>query len=583
MKPPPDLRLSEWADEYRKLSAESSAEPGQWRTERAPYLRAIMDATGEPEVEEITLMKSAQTGGTEVLNNIVAYYMKHDPAPTLMVQPTLDMAKAWSQDRFSPMLRDTPALTGLVQRRSRDNSNTLLHKTFPGGHITIAGANSPASLASRPVRILLFDECDRYPLSAGNEGDPMSLGRKRTTTFWNKLVVNISTPTIKGESRIEHRFELSTMEYYFVPCPHCGEMQRLVWAKVKWPKGEPHNAWYECQKCEEEIYDKHLHPMLLRGEWRATNEEASGRHRGFHINELYSPWVPFGAMATAFFDAKGDSEKLQTWVNTSLGETWEEQTEKIDYHPLYRRREHYTEVPEEVQVITAGIDTQDDRFEFEICGWADGEESWSINYKRLYGVMSRSEIWNLLAQQLRRPFRRADGVLLNVRMACIDSGGHFTDEVYKFSKFNGPTFIVPTKGSSEMGKPVAVFPRKPNAKGVYLTLVGTDTAKELVYNRYLLQDPGPGYCHWPVSEEYDEDYFKQATAEEKVKKMRRGLPYIEWNLRAGRRNEALDCRVLNLVAIRLLQQHGGVDLTQRILPNAAPKQTKRRRSSSGYW
>ena len=203
--------MSQWADQNRRLSPEASSEPGTWVTDRAPYQRGMMDAVNEPGVSEVVYMTSSQIGKTEILNNIIGYFAHQDPSPMLLIQPTLDMAETWSKDRLAPMIRDTDALTDLFgDPRSRDSNNTLLHKKFPGGHITMAGANSPSSLASRPIRIVLLDEEDRYPHSAGTEGDPGSLAQKRTTTFWNRLLVTASTPTIEDESKIE---ETITVNY----------------------------------------------------------------------------------------------------------------------------------------------------------------------------------------------------------------------------------------------------------------------------------------------------------------------------------------------------------------------------------
>ena len=199
-----------------------------------------MDAVNDPRTEMVVIMSSAQVGKTEIINNIIGYNVHLDPSPILLLQPTLEMAEAWSKDRFAPMLRDTYVLKGLVKDpRTRDSGNTLLHKRFPGGHITMAGANSPASLASRPIRLVLCDEVDRYPVSAGTEGDPVSLAKKRTTTFWNRKILLTSTPTIKGASRIESAFEQSDQRRFYVPCPQCGEKQTLKWQQVKWEQGDP--------------------------------------------------------------------------------------------------------------------------------------------------------------------------------------------------------------------------------------------------------------------------------------------------------------------------------------------------------
>jgi phage terminase large subunit GpA-like protein len=333
-----------------------------------------MDAVSDPKNEQVTFMKSAQTGGTEVINNIVGYYIDQDPAPILLVQPTVEMGKAWSVDRLAPMLRDTPKLKGRVKdAKSRDSKNTVLHKVFPGGHITIAGANSAASLASRPIRVTLFDEIDRYPPSAGTEGDPVNLGRKRSTTFWNRKSIEVSTPTVKGASRIEQSYNSSSMDQFWVPCPHCDEFQTLMWAHCHWPEDQPGEAYYGCEHCGGVIEDKHKQPMLLLGEWRSRDPESAVR--GFHINELYSPWVTFGEMASSFVEAKKFPDTLKTWVNTALGETWEEKGEGLDDDALSDRAESYqAEVPAGAVVLNCAVDTQDDRLEAELVGGGDDKE-----------------------------------------------------------------------------------------------------------------------------------------------------------------------------------------------------------------
>ena len=319
--PPPSLTISEWADRYRYLSPEASAEPGKWSTARAPYQAGIMDAASDPETETIVLMTSAQIGKTAMIENVIGYYVTQDPSPILCLQPTLEMAATFSKDRLAPMLRDTPALRGLVKdARARDSGNTQLHKQFPGGHITMTGANSPANLASRPIRIVLCDEVDRYPESAGTEGDAVALATKRTATFWNRKMLVTSTPTIKNLSRIEQAFLGSDQRRYWVPCPDCGEHQLLKWANVKWDEGKTETAHYVCEHCGSCIDEQHKPAMLAAGEWRA--DAVFRGIAGFHLNEIYSLWRRWSEMAADFLTAKhAGSEMLKAFVNTSLGET----------------------------------------------------------------------------------------------------------------------------------------------------------------------------------------------------------------------------------------------------------------------
>lgn len=548
--------MSQWADEYRRLSPESSAEPGRWLTSRAEYQRGIMDAVSDPLIDTVVVMSGAQSGKTEVLGNLIGYHIHQDPAPILLLQPTLEMAQAWSKDRLAPMLRDTPVLQGRVKDpRSKSSQNTMLHKTFPGGHITMAGSNSPASLASRPIRIVLCDEVDRYPVSAGTEGDPVNLARKRTATFWNRTAILTSTPTIKGVSRIEAEFQLSDQRYYFVPCPHCGEFQRLVWAQVTWlkddaGKGIPESAKYACVHCAGLWDEVQRHTAVRRGEWRATEPTLS--RAGFHISEMYSPWSSLKTMVQAFLEAKGRPELLKTWVNTSLGETWEDDGETVDGIGLVARREKYpAPVPGGALLLTAGVDVQRDRIEVEVVGWGEGEESWNVDYLVLPGDPSRPQVWRDLDDCLGATYRHETGTELHITSVVIDSGDQ-TTAVYAYVKPRQSRRIFAGKGVSGPGRPVAKVSRKISGKktrDVDLYQIGVDDAKGIIYARLQIEIPGPGYCHFPVDR--DEEYFSQLTAEKLTVKFYKGFPRKEW-VKSRPRNEALDCRVLAFAALKIL-------------------------------
>lgn len=550
--------MSQWADQYRQLSSEASAEPGKWQTDRAPYQREIMDALGDPLVEAVVVMSSAQIGKTEIINNVAGYHIHLDPAPILLLQPTLEMAEAWSKDRFAPMLRDTTVLRGLVRDpRARDSGNTLLHKRFPGGHITMAGANSPASLASRPIRLVLCDEVDRYPVSAGAEGDPVSLARKRSTTFWNRKLLLTSTPTIKGASRIEAAFEQSDQRRYHVPCPQCSEHQVLKWQQVRWntdpskegdEKHQPETACYVCEHNGCVITDADKLDMLRLGRWVA--EAPFNGTAGFHINELYSPWVTFAQMVTEFLKAKKLPETLKTWVNTSLGETWEEAGETVDADWLLQRKESWgAEAPEEVVVVTAGVDVQGDRLEIEVKGWGVGEESWSLDYKQLFGDPAQPQVWQELDTYLQRPIKSKTGLYLNIACTCIDSGGHHTQAVYEFCRSRAVRGIFAIKGLNQPGKPIVGRPSRNNRHKLRFYPLGVDTAKEVIYSRLRITEPGHGYYHFPA--ERDREYFLQLTGEKQITRFTKGTPRREW-LKIRARNEALDCNVYALAALKLL-------------------------------
>lgn len=537
-----------------------------------------MDAVNEPGISEVVYMTSSQVGKTEILNNVIGYFSHQDPSPMLMIQPTLDMAETWSKDRLAPMIRDTDVLTDLFKDpKSRDSDNTLLHKKFNGGHITMAGANSPASLASRPIRIVLLDEEDRYPVSAGSEGDPGSLAHKRTTTFWNRLLVSASTPTNEGESKIEARYEQSDQRRFYVPCPECGASQVLSWAQIKFEKKKPETTYYECKHCKAKLQESDKIWMLTRGEWRA--EAVSKDIAGFHISELYSPWVKWSEMVANFLKAKRLPETLKVWVNTSLGETWKEATEGIDPTGLLKRKENWGRVaPSGVVVVTIGVDVQADRLECEVIGWGLSQESWSLQYHVFHGkpVDREDQVWKDLDEVRFQQIKRADGALLNVGITAIDSG-YSTQTVYEYCKEHEADRVFPIKGASQLGKPLVSKYSKSNKLRVKLFTIGTDTAKQMVYSRLKIHQPGPGYCHFPA--DYPEDYFKQLTAERIQTKFINGHPTRVWVMSKGKRNEALDCRVYGLAALHILNPN--LDSLARKQEQERIKQQKESKEPSG--
>jgi phage terminase large subunit GpA-like protein len=490
-------------------------------------------------------MTSAQVGKTEILNNVVGYYIDQDPCPILIVQPTIEMGETWSKDRLAPMLRDTPILRGLVKDpRSKDSGNTLRMKEFPGGRIAIAGANSAASLASRPVRIVLQDEIDRFPPSAGSEGSPTRLADKRAQTFWNRKRGKFSTPTVKGVSAIEAEWERSDQRRYHVPCPFCGGFQILIWGQVKWTKDEkdrPGDVHYECEHCRAKIYEPDKLRMIRNGRWVAGRPEVRG-HAGFHLNELYSPWSAWQKVVEDFLEAKKRPETLKVWVNTSLGETWEEEGLTVDDGSLLSRREEYTApVPLGVAVLTAGVDVQDDRLLVKVKGWGRGEESWLIDWITIPGRPETDpKVWADLDAVLSRVWAHELGTTLRIAAACIDSGGHATKQAYDFARTRGHRRIFAIKGVGGAGAPVIKLSTRKNKGKVVLALVGADTCKGLIYSRLQVEEYGPGYMHFPRKPEIDEEYFKQLTAEKQITKFVRGFPSKVW-MKTRARNEALDC------------------------------------------
>ena len=560
LKPPPRLTLSQWADMYRMLSPENSAEPGRWHTEKAPYQREIMDAIGDQHTRKVVIKSAAQIGKTAMLMNMLGYYMHYYPSPVLVMQPTLDMAQTFSKDFLAPMLRDTPVLSNLVDSKSRYSGNTILKKNFPGGHVTIVGANSPASLASRPIKVLLADEVDRYPASAGTEGDPLLLGQKRQTTFWDKKTVIVSTPTLKASSRITTEFEASSKEEWNVPCPCCGHYQPLVWERLVFDSEDTTKPiMYKCERCGELSGEYDWKKAAQRGHFVAENNNVEVR--GFHLNTLASNFCSWKEVVDKFLVAnelskQGDHEKLKTWVNTDLGEAWEEPGTTIDDTSLVNRREIYeAEVPDEVLILTAGVDVQDDRFEVEVVGWGVGKESWGIRYQKIYGDLMSERVWSDLDQFLLQTFQKLDGSKLPITSVCIDSGGHHTNEVYKFTKERWERRVWAIKGKGGQDVPYIRDPSKNNRAKTPLFIIGVDAGKSLIYQRLKHETKGPNYCHFPLNEEagYTEEYFKGLTAEQMVVRFRKGRPTIMWEIKdpKQKRNEPLDLRNYATAALEI--------------------------------
>lgn len=554
LKPPPEIKLSEWADQYRYLSNEDSAEPGRWHTDRAPYQREPMDAITDTHTRKVVLMWASQTGKTTgLILNTIGYFMQYEPCPMMALQPTVEMGETFSKNRLSPMMRDTPVLRELTSQRSRDRNNTILEKQFPGGYIAIQGANSPAALASRPIRALMADEIDRYPASAGIEGDPLLLAEKRMTTFWNSKEVVTSTPTIKGFSKIEAEYEHSTKEVWNVPCPRCGRYQPLAWAKIVFDKdgfreGYDRTVRHRCEYCGEEPEEQEWRAVFGKGKYVA--EFPRRKTRGFFVNGLGSTFTTWEKIVEDFLRASdeaknGNREPLKTWTNTVLAETWDEEGVQLDDQELISRAEDYgCVVPEGVIALTCGVDTQDDRFEYEVVGWGLGKESWGIEKGAIYGDLKQKDVWERLDKTLMRTWAKADGVELHLTATCVDSGGHFSNEVYRFCKERWGRNVWAIKGRGGMEVPFINRPTKNNRVKAELFVLGVDVGKVLVYDRLKVEKPGPGYCHFPVERGYDENYYKGLTAEKRIVTYKKGRATTAWVLKSQgfRRNEPLDIR-----------------------------------------
>jgi len=513
------------------------------------------------------------------------------------VQPTVDMAKRLSKQRLESLITETPVLAEkIAPARSRDSGNTMFSKEFPGGMVILTGANSATGLRSTPCRYIFLDEVDAFPGDVDGEGDPVTLAERRSTTFSRRKIFMTSTPTVKDFSRIEAEYMLSDQRRYFVPCPCCGEMQWLKWGQLKYQDNDPSTVQYECERCCERFSESHKTGMLTAGEWRAT-APGDGKTAGFHISSLYSPlgWKSWVEVVEDFLRAKGDAPRLKTWVNTVLGETWEEDyASKVSAEGLLERCEHYEPgmVPEAALALTVGVDVQDNRLAVSVWAWGREEEGWLVDHQEIYGDPARPELWKQLDEVVLREWPHALGAKLRPDVVAIDSGGHYTAEVYQYARERGRQGVVAIKGQSQRGKPpigkatkVDVnYKGKTLKRGALVHPVGSDTVKTTLFGRLKHNDPGAGYLHFHMKT--TGEYFEQLTAEKQVLRTNRnGFPIREWVKKASARNEALDTLVYAYAALNLMYQRYDRrtiwDQLEKRLQNGDDEQRKPRLRSGG--
>lgn len=570
LRPPPRLALSTWADENFVLPA-GDPNAGRWTT--LPYQRGILDAISDPAIERVTWMKSARVGYTKCFCAAIGYFIEHDPCPILVVQPTIDDAEKHSKEDLAPMLAEVPGLRGLVaDAKTRDSANTILYKLFRGGSLMLVGANSPRGFRRTSRRVVIFDEVDGYPASAGGEGDPIELGIRRTEYYWNRKILIGGTPTLAGRSAIEKRFLDGDQRRYYVPCPSCGAYQVLRFPNLRWPKGAPERAYLVCEANGCIIEHAAKREMIEAGEWRAEQPAhftEHHRHASFHLwaGYSYSPNASWGHLALDFVRATAAGpEELKTFVTTALGETWQDRGEAPDWERLMRRRDIYAigTAPAGVLFLTAGVDVQKDRVVYEVVGWGRGKTSWSIDYGILPGDTANLEAgpWPQVNALLARSFPHAGGVELGIRMLAVDSG-YNTQTVYSWARRYPMSRVIAVKGQSVGGAligpptPVDVSDRgRKLTRGYKVWPVVGGIAKTELYGFLRLEVPtdgGPppaGFCHFPA---YGEDYFKQLSGEQLLpRKTARGYVVLEWEPIPGRENHALDARVYARAAAAVL-------------------------------
>lgn len=575
LRPAEQLTVSQWADRYRVLSQEASSEPGQWRTDRTPYLREILDCLSiESPVQRVVFMKGAQIGGSEAGFNWLGYAIHQAPGPMMMVQPSIELAEKISKQRIAPMIRECPVLRERVRdTRSRDSGNTLLSKEFPGGMLMIAGANSAPGLRSAPIAKLMLDEVDAYPKDVDGEGSPIELAEARTRTFPRRKIFKVSTPTIKGESAIEAEFLASDQRYFHLPCPHCGTSQALKWANVKWEKdakGKPvrDTVRYVCDDaaCRKPIEEHRKPAMLAAGRWVAKNP--GSEIAGFHLSALYSPlgWYSWADMAMAWHDAQKNPAKLKAFINTALGETFEIRGEDMpEWRDLYDRREERSldVVPRRAVALTCAVDVQKDRLEAKLVGW-NRKESWVVDKIVLMGDTSLPPghgPWRALDDLLDRDHKHESGKTMRIRLTLIDSG-YQTQRVYEYVASRPPATIRAIKGQDTLAMPIGSPSRvdlrsdgKRRKRGGKVWPVGTNHLKTDVMGRLKQRRPTEDELHrngWPPTYVHlpplDEEYFKQLTAEQLIRvKNKKGFEQLQW-VKTYPNNEALDLLCYNVAA-----------------------------------
>lgn len=563
--PRAQLTVSEWADNHRVLSAEGSAEAGPWRTQRNPPMKKIMDSLSEHhKTSKVVFMKPSQWGGTEIGVNFLGYVMAHAKGPTAVVMPTDKSLQDWVIQKFDPMAQDTRAVaTALSKRSNKSADNSAQRKKFTGGILYFKTAGSTADLKASSLRYALGDEIDEWPRET-NQGSALRLLEIRLTAFYDSKLYLVSSPTIKDASSIEEEYLGGNQQQYHVACPHCGEKQVLKWSNLRW-ESAPDNKkdilrhFYVCMHHGCVIEEHEKTQMLRDGEWVAN--APNHRYDSFHINALYSPvglglsWLE---LVHEWIDAQDDPRKLMVFLNTRMAETYADRRHDLKANALMARAEPYQlrTVPLDVGILTAGVDVQDDRLEIKIKGHGRGDVRYTLDYHVLYGNPADQAIWDALAKylldtKLQHP---AGGMMLRLEATAIDIGGHHTQQVYRFVR-NSPSLglvrVMAVKGASTAGRPILGRPSYQDVdwrgerikKGVALYLIGTDTAKHLLYNRLqgdADKDAQNRLEHF--SQELPTEYFDGLVAETFNPRKNK------FELKKGKRNEPLDCDVYAVAA-----------------------------------
>lgn len=559
-KPPRSIRLSQWAQENYVLSPESSAETGHFKP--FPFQVGILDAITDPEVTRVSVLKSARVGWTKILNIATAYYMVEDPCAVMMVQPTLSGARRYSKEELGPMLRDCPSVAKIFGGgKWKDARDTILHKSFPGGSVSMVGANSGEGFRMVSRRVLELDEVDGYPLSAGDDGDQIALTIRRSEHFWNRKILMGSTPLVEQTSRITKAYLAGDQRRFYVPCPHCGRMDFLVFREsengghfMAWPSSEPEKAHFVCgHGCGSAIEHESKFDMVSAGEWRAKRPMVDG-HASFWIwaGYSFSPNAGWGQLAREFVEAnKGGVETLRTFMNTVIGEAWIEKGEAPDWEKIQARAEDYdASLMSALDLtLTMGVDVQKNRLVYEVVAWDEEFRSWSLEYGEIFGDPNGDEVWEELDK-----IRASEWFGKSIKMTAVDSGAIATTRVYEYSKEKGHQRVMAVKGGHNTQRTIIAPPNKVEITKsgkllgkTLLFMVGGSLIKPDIYAWLNVKRGdskiGPrGMCHFPKG--YPDKYYQELTAEHLVAVMKRtGFETYEWRLLPNRENHVLDCRV----------------------------------------
>lgn len=551
---PPKQTVSQWADAKRMIAQGTGPEPGRWRTDRTPYLREPMDSMSDPDIETVVLMMSSQVGKTEVLLNVAGYYVEQDPAPQMLVLPTLELADSFSTKRFTPTVEASVSLLdriGLAQARA--TSNTIREKSYPGGDIVFAGANSPASLASRPRRVVLADEIDKYKANIGSDGDPLKQAFQRTQNFWNRKRAIASTPTIEGLSAIDVWFKRSDQRQFEVPCHACGTFQPLEWEQVRWNRGDHESARYFCAHCDEEWDQRQVYLSVRHGHWVA--QAPFNGIAGFRCWAIYSPWVTLAELVAEWEEAEGKPGEEQTFVNLKLGRVYNPtKGAKTTPEALYARREDYgptaeggyRNLPAGVLLVTCHVDVQHDRWECQYLGHGVDDERWVLDYRVHYGETHDPLRWKEMEMALLvRSFPHPSGRDLPIEAVAIDAGDQ-QQTVLEFVRECRMAFkpYYAVRGVAGEGRPLFRESDQRFKLGAKLHLSGVDDGKKMVFAEVAAgpTDDNPGHrirVHFP--NHLDLSYFQGLIASEKLKvEFVGGWPKRKWVPVHGVRNEPLD-------------------------------------------